>query len=146
MDSIMHRKDGSSSHFALAAGLVGPLLLLGAALPPKPSGPPVPEDWICPPTVHTTFLPCCADGQGGFATCVVTQSVTATSTTYCAPCSFEYDVTVNCSSCGAIQVSGESGIVCASREGHYIPCPDGVGDAVILQFVCGFCDIPPSGQ
>lgn len=128
-----------TSHLSLAIVLVGPLFLMS---PANPLSAPA-DEAVCPATFSSTTLPCCADGQGGFATCIVTMEVTPTSLPDCAPCSFEYDVTVDCTSCGTINVAGESGIVCASREGHSIPCPDGVGDAVKLQFLCGYCEVEP---
>lgn len=142
----MHWNMPSGLACTLTAVLIGPFLFMGAAQPSASPTPVVLEGEICPPSFTQTILPCCSNGQGGHDTCAVVMTVTPTGGPGCTPCKFKYDVTVVCATCGSIQVEGESGIVCASREGHLIPCPDGVGNAVTIQFICGACDIPPSGN
>jgi len=108
-----------------------------------PASAPV-EFGVCPPSINETSFSCCYDPETGhYEPCIVTKSVSATSGEDCEPCRFVYSVTINCTGCGSITVAGESGLSCASRETHSIPCPDGQTDAIDLHFICGFCDITP---
>ena len=99
---------------------------------------------VCPPSIQETTYNCCYDEEAGhWEPCTVTKSISATSGPDCEPCNFVYSVTIACGGCGTITVAGESGLSCASRETHTIPCPDGLSDAVDLHFVCSFCEILP---
>lgn len=99
---------------------------------------------VCPPSINETSFSCCYNATTGhWEPCIITKSVSATSGEDCEPCRFVYSVTINCTGCGSITVAGESGLSCASRETHSIPCPDGQTDAVDLHFICGFCEITP---
>jgi len=142
----MQWKHPLPSRVEFVAAFASALLFLGAAQPPAAPLALAPQGEICPATFHATTLPCCANTQGGFDVCAVTMSVSPSSGANCNGCSFSFDVTVVCASCGVLRNQAESGIVCVSREQALVPCPDGGSSAVVLNFECGFCQIDPQGQ
>jgi hypothetical protein len=102
---------------------------------------------VCPPSVNETSYYCCYDADSGhWEPCTIIKSISATSGPDCEPCNFVYSVTITCAGCGTLTVAGESGLSCASRETHTIPCPDGQTDAIDLHFICSFCEIIPEPE
>gem|GEM_PF-3387663 len=121
--------------------LTNPLANGSPAAPALLASPALVDDAICAPSFSSTNLPCCLDAQGEPDMCSASVTVTPSSIPTCQPCSFTYTVEISCATCGSIEMSGQSGISCAHREGHTFSCPDGEGNGLHLQFRCGYCEL-----